>query len=399
MQSMWNYYILEEIDLPCRLVSIIWSIREKIMQDKIVILKGPERIRKRLSIVFGSSDGAGAQAAVEMLLHLLAEECIKGYSCSMEITLYRDGSVGIGVGGRGIFLGSPESNIWLELFTLPNLRSAYDIPGTCQSIFQEHNGEDVDNFDLYAVQCATEFMDIRVCRDGYLHKLHFEKGENVGGLTREPSNEPGSTYIHLLPDASVFSQVCLQEPWITQQAKALALCIPGTKILLRLESAEGVDKKEFFYPAGIADYLLAENQSCTTSAVYVKELEAEGQERYNKPKYAAKVKLGLCFTKEQGYIKCYHNLKELSCGGTHQDVCLQNIRNYLEWMLDGNTEKLLKHLTLVIISEAKHTAWISGNRNSIENTLIRDMTEDMTGEDLRYFVKQNRAFLAELFCK
>lgn len=369
------------------------------MQDKIVILKGPERIRKRPAVVFGSSDGAGAQAAVERMLHLLAEECVKGYSSSMEITLYRDGSVGIGVGGRGIFLGSPERNIWLELFTLPNLRSAYDIPGTYPSIFQEHNGEDVDNFDLYAVQCATEFMDVWVCRDGYLHKLHFEKGENIGGLIREPSSEPASTYIRLLPDASVFSQVCLQAPWITEQAKALALLIPGTKILLRLESAEGVDQKEFFYPAGIADYLATENQGCTTSAVYVKELEAEGQERYNKPRYAAKVKLGLYFTKEQGFIKCYHNLKALSCGGTHQDVCLQNIRNYLQWMLEGNTETLFKHLTLVIVSEAKHTAWRNGNRNSIENTLIRDMTEDMTGEDLRYFVKQNQAFLDGLLSK
>lgn len=369
------------------------------MQDKIVILKGPERIRKRPSILFGSSDGAGAQAAVAMLLHLLAEECVKGYSSFMEITLHRDGSVGIGVGGRGIFLGSPECNIWSDLFCNPNLRSAYDTSEAYQSIFEEHSGENADNFELYAVQCVMEFMDVQVRRDGYLHKLHFEKGENIGGMTRESCAEPSGTYIRLLPDSSVFSQVLLQEPWITEQAKALALCIPGTKVTLCQETSKGMDRKEFFYPTGITDYLLAENAHCTTSPVYTKALEAEGQERYNKPKYTAGVKLGLCFTKEKGFVKCYHNLKELPYGGSHQDVCLDNIGNYLKWMLDGKTEHFSEHLCLVIVSEAEHTAWINGSRESIENILIRDMTEDMTGEDLRYFIKQNQAFLDQLFCK
>ena len=33
-----------------------------------------------------------------------------------------------------------------------------------------------------ATQYASEYMDVEVLRDGYKYNLHFEKGENVGGL-------------------------------------------------------------------------------------------------------------------------------------------------------------------------------------------------------------------------
>lgn len=36
-----------------------------------------------------------------------------------------------------------------------------------------------------ATQYASASFDVEVRRDNFLYKLHFEKGENVGGLIKE----------------------------------------------------------------------------------------------------------------------------------------------------------------------------------------------------------------------
>lgn len=51
-------------------------------------------------------------------------------------------------------------------------------------------------------------MDVQVVRDGYEYNLHFEKGENVGGLakTETKQKKTGST-IRWRPDLEVFTDI------------------------------------------------------------------------------------------------------------------------------------------------------------------------------------------------
>ena len=39
-----------------------------------------------------------------------------------------------------------------------------------------------------ATQYASEFMDVLVRRDGMEYTLHFEKGENIGGLKKQAAD-------------------------------------------------------------------------------------------------------------------------------------------------------------------------------------------------------------------
>ncbi len=49
-------------------------------------------------------------------------------------------------------------------------------------------------------------MDIR--RDGFRYTLHFEKGENVGGLQKEPYAKKGTgSLIRWKPDLQVFTDI------------------------------------------------------------------------------------------------------------------------------------------------------------------------------------------------
>ena len=162
-----------------------------------------------------------------------------------------------------------------------------------------------------------------------------------------------------------------------------------------------VEEVEFCYPKGIADFLQEQNKNIETSPVYSQELSAEGQDRYNRPRYTATVTPGICFAQDAGFVKCYHNLKELTYGGTHCDGALHNIAQRLEWMLDCKISKetLLKHLQLVIVTNSEISDWANSARTGLQSIFIRDLTRDTIGDDFHYYVKQNAAFLRILFNK
>lgn len=371
------------------------------MKNEIVILRGAERVRQRPAVIFGSDDADGAMSAVQMLVDLFAQEGVDGHCNQIAVTQYRDGSVAIADNGRGLFLGKPDrenDRVWKALFCELYAGSVYgSAPG---SVFEETE-EVKDSLELCAVQYASSYMDVCVVRDGFKQSLHFEKGENIGGLSRTPWEGSTGTYIRLQPDPEVFSDIRISPQQLAEKLQAIAIHIPGMKTVLRHELDAGFDENVFFYPEGIADYLQEHNKGRKTSPLYLAELTAEGRDRYNRPPYTANVRLGLCFAKNAGFLRCCHNLRELAYGGTHLDAAVERIGDYLGWMVTGEIgkEDILKHLQLVIVTNSGMTAWVNGTRTAIENILIRDLTQDAVGEDFRHFVKQNKDFLNDLLCK
>lgn len=367
------------------------------MNTEIRILRGPDRVRKRPAVIFGSDDAQGAMTAVQMLLHILAEEAAKGQSKSIQLTQYPDGSIMLQDRGTGVFMDGPkdaDDGIWTSLFCELYAGSRYD-PSLSSN--EELRWETTDNLELCAVQYASEYMDVCVNRESFSYQLHFEKGENISGLTKTPTAEPSGVCIRFKPDPEVFSQITLPALSLDRELRALAIHNPGLQTLFRRETAEGVQERTYCYPEGIRSYLQERNKN---GVIYAAELSAEGQDRYNKPRYGANVRVGLCFEKNAGFCLCYHNRRELPHGGTHRDALMNQVTRYLEWMLEGtiDREALLAHLQLVIITDSKRTSWVNGARTAIDNILIRDLTQDTVGEDFRYYVKQNMEYLKELFC-
>lgn len=174
------------------------------MDTKIERITGADRVRLRPAVVFGSDGPEGALCAVKMLLDVLAAD---PDFTRLDVTQQEDGSLEITMDGQGLYLGSgqPEDDlIWKDRFD--------EIP--CFSPYEKHTpdlsayfraGGDFEEFDLCAVQYASEFMDVTVYRAGLEFRLHFEKGENKGGLAVLPTQHPSGTHIHFRLDEEVFS--------------------------------------------------------------------------------------------------------------------------------------------------------------------------------------------------
>jgi DNA gyrase subunit B len=381
------------------------------MSDVIRILKGPDRVRLRPAVIFGDDGIEGAQCAVEMLLRIMASECVDGHSSRLDVTLYPDQSLEITNYGRGIYFGEPDEDndtLWKELFC--EIYAGSKFADTCEeavpAIFESPEAvssrvyriEGYDQMYLCAVQYASEYMDVCSVRDGYQYTLHFEKGENLGGLKKTPCSLVSETKIRFKLDQEVFSEIGITRNFLSTELETLALLNPG--VICSLGEAGEASRQVFSFPNGIADYFQNYRGTDDHLPVYLNCIEGKGQERYNRPFYQAKVQIGVSFEKNRGYIQCYHNQRELTVGGTHLREALSSIGKYLSDRLGIplSHEQLREHLQLVIHSQSSTVPlWENGTRSGICNTVIKDMTHDALGEPFAYFLRKNQNKILGIF--
>lgn len=132
-----------------------------------------------------------------MLLSCSLEEAALGYCKEIIITMHKDNSITIEDNGRGIYVYDETSNAscWKERFCefFSEIKSdtanskETSIGWMCSNTKEKINSLipyeiHSSSLKLFAPQYASEFMNVRICRDGRLYTLHFEKGENIGGL-------------------------------------------------------------------------------------------------------------------------------------------------------------------------------------------------------------------------
>lgn len=381
------------------------------MNDIIRILKGPERVRLRPAVIFGDDGIEGAKHAVEMMLCIMASECIDGYSPSLEVTIHKDSSIGVKNFGRGIFFGDPhnqDDTIWRDMFCEiyagsryadpcdNNRYSIFAEPGT--TLKREYSIEDYDDLYLCAIQYACEYMDVVSVRDNCKYMLHFEKGFNIGGLQKSSCENQSETQIRFKLDKDVFTDIAVPQQFVVDQLKALAMLNPGVRCSLQVE--EENTAQEFYFPKGSVEYIVAHQCHGQSTPVFTNMIEGMGQERYNRPAYKAKVEVSVSFETNNGYIKCYHNQRELTFGGSHIRAILSKICDYIPCRTDASPspEQLRQHLQLVVASYSNVTTyWENGTRRSICNTVIKDMGEDTLDDSFRDFLTDNSALIEQIF--
>lgn len=361
----------------------------------ITQLKGPDRVRRRPAVVFGSTEADGVMRTFEMLLNIMTSECQSGFSNKLIITQYLDDTISFQDFGRGLFLGNEDNSIWRNLFCEIFPSSAYEYIDTPNysplfSDLAEQEAVQRESFELCAVQYVSEYMNVRVQRDGMQFDLHFEKGYNIGGITKTPYTGDTYTLIEYKPDTDIFTNISLPADILMDMARFKAILIPGARIVFRKETISGFKAYEFCYPNGIQEYLEQDVLPSHSTPVFTASLQAEGQERYNLPKYAAQLQVGICFTAGCGKVECLHNHRKLT-GGTHMDALVESIRQYLAWTIEQpvSKEQVLSCVRLLVATDASRTCWVNGTRTSIENTLITDMAQDILDDRFRYYLKEN----------
>ena len=284
--------------------------------ESISALKGADRVRKRPGVIFGSDGLEGCEHSMFEILSNSIDEAREGYGKKIIITRYKDHSIEVEDFGRGIpvdFNSKENRYNWELVFCELYAGGKYNT----------NNGENygfslgLNGLGSCATQYSSEYFDAEIYRDGFRYNLHFEKGQNIGGLQKEATNrkQTGSRQ-RWKPDLEVFTDIDIPVEFYENVLKRQAVVNPGLLFVFRNETENGMETKEFIYEKGSVDYVAElAGENALTSIQYWED-EQRGRDRAHKDEYKVKLSVAFCFSNQINLAEYFHNSSHLEHGGS-----------------------------------------------------------------------------------
>ena len=369
--------------------------------DSIKSLKGADRVRLRPAVIFGSDGLEGCEHSIFEIMSNSIDEAREGYGNKICVTRFLDGSVEVQDFGRGIpvdYNKNEDKYNWKLLFCEMYAGGKYD------------NGSDnyefslgLNGLGLCATQYASEYMDAEIHTDGYKYTLHFEKGENVGGLHKEKYDKKDTgTRIKWKPDLEVFTDINIPLEYFQETIKRQAIVNDGVKFVLKDQtSASKFETYEYCYNDGIMDYVkeIAGNDAFTTPQYW--ECERKGKDREDLPEYKLKIKAAICFSLKKQLKEYFHNSSFLEHGGAPEKAFKSAFVNQINAYLKANN-KYAKNdgqiniqdvedcIIFVVSSFSTQTSYENQTKKSITNKFIQDAMTDFFRKQLEVYFIENK---------
>ncbi len=367
--------------------------------ESISALKGADRVRKRPGVIFGSDGLEGCQHAVFEILSNAIDEAREGHGDVITVTRYEDKSIEVEDFGRGCPVD------WNEKEQKFNWELVF-----CELYAGGKYGQgDGDNYEYSlglnglgscATQYASAYFDAVIHRDGFEYSLHFEKGENVGGLKKEPySGKKTGSKFRWKPDLDVFTDIDIPAAFYLDVIKRQAVVNAGVTFRFRNQVGGKFETTEFKYENGIVDYVseLAGENALTTPVFW--QTERRGRDRADKPEYKVKLSVSFCFSNTVQIIEHYHNSSWLEHGGSPEKAMKSAFVSAIDGYLkqQGKYQKSESKITwndiqdcLVLVSNnfSTQTSYENQTKKAINNKFVQDaMTEFLKAQMEVYFIE------------
>lgn len=370
--------------------------------ESIKSLKGADRVRKRPAVIFGSDGIEGCEHSIFEIMSNSIDEAREGYGKKIIITRYNDASVEVQDFGRGIpvdYNKNEEKFNWELLFCELYAGGKYD------------NGKDnyefslgLNGLGLCATQYASEYMDAEVKTGGFKYTLHFEHGENIGGLTKEPYGKRGDTgtKIKWKPDLKVFTDINVPVDYFIETIKRQAIVNDGITFIFKNQlTATQFETTEFCYENGIKDYVaeIAGEDAFTTPQYW--ECERVGRDRDDLDDYKLKIKAALCFSLKRQLKEYYHNSSFLEHGGAPEkafrSAFVSQINAYLKQNnkfnkndSQINVQDIEECVIFVVSSFSTQTSYENQTKKAITNKFIQEAMTDFFRKQLEVYFIENK---------
>ncbi len=364
----------------------------------ITALKGADRVRKRPAVIFGSDDIVGCQHAYFEILSNSIDEAREGHGQEIRTKLFADGSIEIEDHGRGIPLDFNEKEgrfnwelVYCELYA--------------GGKYQNNSGENyefslgLNGLGACATQYASEYFDVTVWRDGYKYELHFESGNNVGGLKKTPcESKKTGTLQRFKLDRKVFTETHISSDYIARVLKQQAVVNAGVKFILELEATG--EREIFCYPEGILAYVQELNADKGLCEPILWTTQGQGKDREDLDEYRVKAQIAFCFNNESARQEYFHNSSFLEYGGSPDravrlaftssfDKLCRTQGKYKNNESKISFQDIEDSLLIVVSSFSTQTSYENQTKKAINNKFIQYFLNDFLKEQLELFCIEN----------
>jgi len=366
-------------------------------------LKGADRVRKRPAVIFGSDGLEGCEHAVFEILSNAIDEAREGHGDIITVTRWSDKSIEVEDFGRGCPVDWNEKEgrfnwelVFCELYA--------------GGKYANDEGENyeyslgLNGLGSCATQYASEYFDALIYRDGFKYTLHFEKGEIVGKLGKEPADrkKTGSLF-RWKPDLEVFTDIDVPFEYFAETLKRQAVVNAGVLFRFRWQKNDGkFESSEYRYKDGILDYVAELAGEETLSAPVYIETERRGRDREDKPEYKVKLTAAFCFSNRVNRIEYYHNSSWLEYGGAPEkatksaftyavDAYIKKIGKYQKNESKVSFQDISDCLVLVTNCFSTQTSYENQTKKAINNKFIQEAMTDFFRAQLEVYFIEHKA--------
>ena len=376
---------------------------------QIQVLEGLEAVRKRPGMYIGSTGPSGLHHLVYEIVDNAIDEALAGYCTHIEVTIKPGNIIEVSDNGRGIPVDiQPKLGI-------PAVTVVYTVLHAGGKFGGEDSGYKVagglHGVGASVVNALSEWLTVRVRRDGAEYEQSFKRGKPDGDLKKIGAAASTGTTVNFKPDPEMFQETTLYRyETLLKRLREEAFLNAGVRITLtderpesdrpQEEKSEGneVRTETMCYEGGIRSFVsyLCERRDLTPLTPQVMYMKGEGQGA------VAEVALQYYDNSYNELLLSFANNVHTPEGGTHEEgfkLALTRVLNEYgraKGILKDKDENLsgpdAREGIIAIISVKLQEAQFEGQTKAkLGNTFIKGLVSNVVYKALTEYFEENPA--------
>ena len=368
----------------------------------IIILSGPQGVRKRPAMYIGSTGIAGFTHLLYEVVDNAIDEAIAGYCKNIVITLSSEDGVDVAEvsdDGRGIPVDIiPKVNKPALEVIMTSLHSGAKFDN---KVYKVSGG--LHGVGMTVVNSLSEYTIVTVKRGGNIYREGFSRGSPTTQLEAigETSENDTGTTVRFKPDTTIFSVNKFDTTELTERLRDVSYLSPGLSITLIDKRQDPESTTRFFSERGIADFIdyLTKGKEPVAKPVQI-EKEVEG------------TKVSVIFQYVSDYSEeliSFVNRIKTNEGGTHVTGFRSALTRAISSYIGKNAKKgkqteiqgddTREGLVCVISILMQNPEFEGQTKEKLGNTIIKSIVDSAVYSGFSTYLEENPAEAAKIMAK